>query len=73
VSAREGIGIPDLLEAIVARVPAPRGDRDGKLQGLIFDSFYEPYRGSVIYVRLKQGRVHKGEIVRMWSREKPSR
>jgi len=70
VSAREGIGIPDLLEAIVARVPAPKGDRDGKLQGLIFDSFYEPYRGSVIYVRLKQGRVKKGEIVRMWSREK---
>jgi GTP-binding protein LepA len=70
VSAREGIGIPDLLEAIVARVPAPRGDREGKLQGLIFDSFYEPYRGSVIYVRLKQGRVKKGEIVRMWSREK---
>ena len=70
VSAREGIGIPDLLEAIVARVPAPTGDRDGKLQGLIFDSFYEPYRGSVIYVRLKQGRVKKGEIVRMWSREK---
>ncbi len=70
VSAREGIGIPDLLEAIVARVPAPKGDREGKLQGLIFDSFYEPYRGSVIYVRLKQGRVKKGEIVRMWSREK---
>jgi len=56
VSAREGIGIPDLLEAIVARVPAPTGDRDGKLQGLIFDSFYEPYRGSVIYVRLTGGR-----------------
>ena len=70
VSAREGTGIPELLEAIVARVPAPQGDRDGKLQGLIFDSFYEPYRGSVIYVRLKQGRVRKGEIVRMWSREK---
>jgi GTP-binding protein LepA len=70
VSAREGIGIPELLEAIVARVPAPQGDREGKLQGLIFDSFYEPYRGSVIYVRLKQGRVKKGEIVRMWSREK---
>ena len=70
VSAREGTGIPELLEAIVARIPAPKGDRDGKLQGLIFDCFYEPYRGSVIYVRLKQGRVRKGEIVRMWSREK---
>jgi GTP-binding protein LepA len=70
VSAREGTGIPDLLEAIVARVPAPTGDRDGKLQGLIFDSFFEPYRGSVIYVRVKQGRVHKGDIVRMWSKDK---
>jgi GTP-binding protein LepA len=70
VSAREGIGIPDLLEAIVARVPAPSGNRDGKLQGLIFDSFYEPYRGSVIYVRVKQGRIRKGEIVRMWSKDK---
>ncbi|HET6349167.1 MAG TPA: translation elongation factor 4 [Candidatus Krumholzibacteria bacterium] len=67
VSAREGIGIPDLLEAIVARVPAPRGDREGKLQGLIFDSFYDSYRGSVIYVRVKQGRVRRGDMVRMWS------
>jgi len=70
VSAREGTGIPDLLEAIVARVPAPKGDRDGKLQGLIFDSFYDSYRGSVIYVRVKQGRVKKGDVVRMWSTEK---
>jgi GTP-binding protein LepA len=70
VSAREGIGIPELLEAIVARVPAPQGDREGKLQGLIFDSFFEPYRGSVIYVRIKQGRIRKGDIVRMWSKEK---
>jgi GTP-binding protein LepA len=67
VSAREGTGIPDLLEAVVARVPAPEGDRDDKLQGLIFDSFYDTYRGSVIYVRVKQGRVRKGDVVRMWS------
>jgi GTP-binding protein LepA len=68
VSAREGIGIPDLLEAIVERVPHPTGDRNGKLQGLIFDSFYDSYRGSVVYVRFMQGRVKKGDIVRMWSK-----
>ncbi len=68
VSAREGINIEDLLEAVVARVPPPRGDRDGKLQGLIFDSFYDTYKGSVVYVSIKQGRARKGDIVRMWSK-----
>jgi len=67
VSAREGIGIEGLLEAVVAKMPAPKGDREGKLQGLIFDSFYDTYRGSVVYVRVKQGRVRKGDVIRMWS------
>jgi len=70
VSAREGTGIPELLEAVVKRIPPPHGDRGGRLQGLIFDSFYDTYRGSVIYVRIKQGRVRKGDIVRMWSTQK---
>ena len=70
VSAREGTGIDELLEAIVARVPPPRGDREGKLQGLVFDSFYDTYKGSVIYVRVKQGSVRKGDMVRMWSNGK---
>ncbi|MDH4038488.1 MAG: translation elongation factor 4 [Candidatus Krumholzibacteria bacterium] len=70
VSAREGTGVEDLLEAVVARVPAPVGDRDGKLQGLVFDSFYDTYRGSVIYVSIKQGRLRKGDLVRMWSNGK---
>ncbi len=70
VSAREGTGIGDLLEAVVARIPAPSGDREGRLQGLVFDSFYDTYKGSVIYVRIKQGRVRKGDVVRMWSNGK---
>jgi GTP-binding protein LepA len=70
VSAREGTGIGELLEAVVARIPAPSGDRDGRLQGLVFDSFYDTYKGSVIYVRITQGRVRKGDIVRMWSNGK---
>ncbi|MCI0451784.1 MAG: translation elongation factor 4 [Candidatus Latescibacteria bacterium] len=68
VSAREGINIDLLLEAIVARVPAPTGDRGGKLKGLIFDSFYDTYKGSVVYVRVMEGRVKKGDRVRMWSK-----
>ena len=68
VSAREGINIEALLEAVVERVPQPTGDRDGKLQGLIFDSFYDTYKGSVVYVRVKQGRLKKGDKLRMWSK-----
>jgi GTP-binding protein LepA len=68
VSAREGTNIEALLEAVVERVPPPAGDRDGKLQGLIFDSFYDTYKGSVVYVRVKEGRVKKGDQVRMWSK-----
>jgi GTP-binding protein LepA len=70
VSARNGIGIDDLLEAVVARIPPPTGEREGRLQGLVFDSFYDTYRGSVIYVRITQGRIKKGDIVRMWSNGK---
>ncbi|HEX5132143.1 MAG TPA: translation elongation factor 4 [Candidatus Krumholzibacteria bacterium] len=66
VSARAGTGIEELLEAIVERVPPPKGDREGKLQGLIFDSFYDTYKGSVIYVAVKQGRIKKGDRVRMF-------
>ncbi len=68
VSAREGINIEALLEAIVARVPPPKGDRDGKLKALIFDCFYDTYKGSVVYVRVMEGRLKKGDMVRMWSK-----
>ncbi len=68
VSAREGINIEALLEAVITRVPPPQGDRGGQLKGLIFDSFYDTYKGSVVYVRVKEGRVRKGDKVRMWSK-----
>src|SRR6266487_1979402 len=60
-SAKEGTGVPDILEAIVARIPAPRGNPKDRLQGLIFDSHYDPYKGVVVYVRLAAGTLHEHE------------
>jgi GTP-binding protein LepA len=70
VSAREGTGVPALLDAVVARVPAPTGERDGKLKALIFDSFYDSYKGSVVFVRVVDGVVQKGQKLRLMSNEK---
>jgi GTP-binding protein LepA len=55
VSAKEGIGVPDLLEAVVAKVPPPKGDVDGPLRALIFDSYYDRYRGAITSVRVVDG------------------
>ena len=65
VSAKEGTGVPDVLEAVVARIPAPKGDPDKPLRGLIFDSHYDPYKGVVAYVRLFEGRLGQHEQVRL--------
>ena len=65
VSAKEGIGIDELLEAIVEKIPAPEGDDRGKLKALIFDSYYDNYKGVVIYARLFDGHVKKGDIIRL--------
>ena len=65
VSAKTGEGVPDLLEAIVRRVPPPKGDPDGPTRALIFDSLYDSYRGVITYVRMVDGGIRKGDRVRM--------
>ncbi len=64
-SAKEGIGIDEILEAIVARIPPPKGDPAAPLQGLIFDSHYDAYKGVVVYVRLAAGTLHAHDTIRL--------
>ncbi len=67
VSAKMGIGIDELFEAIVERIPAPSGKANNPLQALIFDSHYDAYRGVVVHLRLKEGIVRKGMQIRFMS------
>ena len=64
VSARTGVGVPAVLEAIVNRVPAPQGDPEAPLQALIFDSVFNPFRGIIVYFKIKNGTIHKGDLVK---------
>ena len=65
VSAKTGVGVDELMEAIVARLPPPKGLPDGKLCALIFDCNYNEYRGIVVHVRIIDGRVKKDDVIRM--------
>ena len=65
VSAKQGIGIDDVLEAIVERIPAPKGDPAAPLKALIFDSWFNEYLGTVVYVRVVDGAITKGRQIRM--------
>ena len=65
VSAKEGINIDGLLEAIVEKIPSPEGDENAPLKALIFDSVYDNYKGVIIYTRIVDGRVKRGDMIRL--------
>jgi len=63
ISAKEGFGIEDVLKAVIEYLPAPKGDKDKPLKALIFDSFYDNYKGAISYVRIKEGSVAPGDEI----------
>ncbi|MGL6266268.1 MAG: translation elongation factor 4, partial [Chitinophagaceae bacterium] len=68
-SGRAGIGIEEILEAIVSRIPAPSGNPDAQLQALVFDCVFNPFRGIIVYYRIMNGRLRKGEKIKFVSTE----
>jgi GTP-binding protein LepA len=68
-SGKTGVGVDKVLEAIVARMPPPRGTPDAPLQAMVFDSHYDDYRGAITYIRLMNGRVRKGQRIRFLKTE----
>ena len=69
-SGKTGMGIPDILEAIVTRVPAPKGDPEAPLQCLIFDSVFNSFRGIIAYFKIENGTINKGDFVKFVNTEK---
>jgi GTP-binding protein LepA len=67
ISAKTGQGVPEVLEAIVHRITAPKGSPESPLQALIFDSWFDPYRGVVVLARVFHGTMHRGQKIRLWS------
>ncbi len=67
ISAKEGTGIDEVLEAVVKRIPAPKGDVLAPLKALIFDSHWDPYRGTVVYLRVFDGQIKQGDVIRFCS------
>ena len=65
ISAKQGINIDQVMERIVQDIPAPQGDPEAPLQALIFDSYYDAYKGVIVYVRIKEGTVRPGDTIRM--------
>jgi GTP-binding protein LepA len=70
VSAKTGLGVPAILEAIVTRLPGPAGDAEAPLQALIFDSWFDAYRGVIVLARIINGRLRKGAKIRLMSNNK---
>src|SRR3954471_323249 len=70
ISAKTGLGVPDVLEAIVKRVPPPKGEPENQLQALIFDSWFDPYRGVIVLTRIMQGTMKIGQKIRLWANGK---
>ncbi len=64
-SGKTGVGVHDLLESVVYNIPAPKGDADAPLRALIFDSYFDPYRGVVALVRIVDGSMHKGQRLKL--------
>ena len=69
-SGKTGLGVPDIMEAIVERIPPPQGDPAAPLQALIFDSVFNSFRGVIAYFRVLNGTLHKGDVVRFMATEK---
>lgn len=70
VSAKEGTNIEDILEKIVEHIPAPQGDTEAPLKALIFDSYYDNYKGVILFVRIKDGSVRVGDVIKTFRSDK---